>query len=332
MATRTRYWRLDSTTGGNGTENRTDGGNRAYESLNAALIAEAVDLVAAGDILHLICTVGGVESGHAIEFAGYTTGPANYIIAECQGVARHNGVSRDKSGTSFQISYDNRTIRLNDEYLRIIGIEALSTGTTGKECIIEQSVNASSSIHLIDFLASYADTAVKSSFCVSLGAGATYVLENVLCMSGGMRGMDLRTSPATVDHCGFDGVSTLGYLFDSGCTVTNCWGLGYTTQVFWTGGSAPSGSNNASDDTSGTDFGDTIDSITEADEFTDPTGLAATADYTLKDGVLDAAGTGSLAEDIAGTAYPSPSDIGPFAFPVGGAPIHRRRHVGFSYG
>ena len=78
--TRTRYWRADSTTGGDGSEDRTDGATRAYESLAALISAEAGDLTAAtgsDEILHAICTQTGEEPVGAIAITGFTTAAAS---------------------------------------------------------------------------------------------------------------------------------------------------------------------------------------------------------------------------------------------------------------
>jgi hypothetical protein len=63
MATaRTRYVNPDSS-GGNGTTSATSGANAAYASLQAALDAEAGDLVSANEYLEVICATNGTADG-----------------------------------------------------------------------------------------------------------------------------------------------------------------------------------------------------------------------------------------------------------------------------
>ena len=82
MATITRYFRTDSTTGGDGTEDRTDGATRAYETMAAALVGEQTALAASGNTLHFICTQPGADTALA-STAGYTDSATEYITIEC---------------------------------------------------------------------------------------------------------------------------------------------------------------------------------------------------------------------------------------------------------
>ena len=150
--------------------------------------------------------------------------------------------------------------------------------------------------------------------------------------------MDTRGATAvTVDHCGFYASSaTAQYGIQNGAelTVTNSWCVENTINDWWTGGTAGTGSYNASlDGTSATDYatGD-VDIVASSNEFTSPSATWASFDFTLKDSLLNGAGTGALATDITGATRDGDPDIGPFNFAAAAPFTRKRRHVGFAYG
>lgn len=323
MATLIRYFRPDSTSGGDGTVDTTAGANRAYATMQDALSSEEVDLVAAGDILHLICTQPGVDTEIVDNTAtdNYVTGASNYIIVECQGSARNNGVSREKSGAGYQLKTTGAPFDLELDFIRVVGIEFTSI-TANATCISGPVSGAISDIRWDDCLFTNTMTATGTVPLIDVSNVGVFKFTNCLAIGDGYRAIDIRgcTAGSFINHCGFAGDGSHGVLADPQCDIQNTWSIGHTTLDFFDSGGGPTGSNNASEDTSATDnFTSSVSSITPSNEFTSPTFVPSTFDYTLLDGVLDAAGTGSEPEDIADATRTDTADIGPFNF-GGGAP------------
>ena len=151
MATeRARYFRVDSTTGGDGTEDRTDGPTRAYASLAQAITAEAGDLVAADVFLTLITTQPGIDSESVI-ITGYTTSATCFIWITALEDARVNGISGEKDGLGYRLRGPGTTAKLlkaQVPYLRIRDIEICTTAL-GIACFsIEDQATDSSDVRL----------------------------------------------------------------------------------------------------------------------------------------------------------------------------------------
>jgi len=321
MATRTRFFRTDSTTGGDGTVNTTSGANRAYPTLFDAEAAEQADLVAAGDILHLICTITGNDgSAGIVDFDGWTTGASDFILIECQGVARNDGVSFEKNSLGYQLTRAGDCLRITEDFVRVLGLEIGTTGGSFSPIEVNNG-GPPSDIRIDDCYLMSTNTTIGSTTILDVNnTNATVSVTNTLVIANGKRGIDARLGTVTIDHCGFSCGGTLSILADDSTTITNTWAIGGTDEDFWTGGTAPSGSHNASEDASvTTDYSDSIASITPANEFTNPTAIPSTADFTLLDSLLNAAGTGSLADDIADTTRTGTADIGVFEFAAAAA-------------
>jgi hypothetical protein len=142
---------------------------------------------------------------------------------------------------------------------------------------------------------------------------------------GKARGIDGKQTNGSndIDHCTFfTDAATLGLLLVNTDTCHNTYAGGYSTEDFWTGGSAPTGTNNASADTSAsTDYTSTVTSAAAADQFVNAS-IAGSADFHLKSGSgLEAQGTNTLSTDIDGDSRDgSTPDIGADEFvSVGGA-------------
>ena len=324
MATLTRYWRLDSTTGGDGTEDRTDGGTRAYESLEALVTAEATNLDTANNILHAICTQPGQESPSAtLELNGFTTSAADYLIVECQGDARHNGVSRESSSAGYQMKRAGDAMRGGTAYYRLKGIEFCTSGESYSPFEDLSNPGAANSDWRFDeCLFTCTSATVKTTYTFDISTGCTATVTNCLAIAKGHRGFDFRSGTITVNHFGIVTNSTYGFLGTNTGSLSNSYCLGATTQDFYTGGTAPSGSHNASlDNSAATDYTNTVDVVAGANEFTNYSADPATTDLTLKDSLLNAAGTGSEPIDIAGTTRTGTADIGPFEWAAAGSDL-----------
>ena len=321
MATLTRYWRLDSTTGGDGTANSTSGATRAYESLSALISAEAADLAADGDILHAICTEPGEETPGVLSLASFTTSAASYVLIECQDDAHHGGVSRLKDSAGYQVTRAGDVFGGDTDYWRLKGLELHTTGNS-YQAIDDGGDGAASSDRRVDQCLLVASHVDNSTGYIVYTSGAHYSFTNTLMLSPGHRGADFRpVISLTMDHCGLiHGNETThgryGWLVDSAATVTNSYSVGsYQEEWYQTVGA---GSNNASIDASATPSTGEVTITAGADEFTAYDSDPAFTDATLKDSKLNEAGTGSEGFDITGAARTGTADIGPFNFAVAG--------------
>lgn len=316
MATITRYINPASTAGGDGTTNATAGANRAYASASEWEAAEQTDLVSDGDI-HIVYCDDGVDSSARLIIDGWTTGASNYIEMIAQTLARNDGIARARSGVGY--SFQNTStgpFRVNEDFVRVIGIEVSTSNSPAVQ--VAGTPGGSSDIRFEDVLIVH--TGTGSTYAFASNADYDVSLTSCLIVTDA-RAMDVRTGNYTVDHCGcYINGGTLGIVADDSATVTNTWVAGASSEDFWTGGSSPTGSHNASSDSSAsTDYTSTITSFVAADEFVSPSATASTFDFELKLGnSLGGAGTGSGVEDIADTAFPSPADIGSFAYIVAG--------------
>jgi len=318
MGTITRYFRPDSTTGGDGTENRTDGTTRAYATLGEATIDSEQDLTAAGgNILHLICTTAGVDNLQA-RFIFYTTSYDDYIFVDCQGAARTNGISRDIDGLGYQLNApaDQDAFTIYEPHFRLSGMEIAGNATsTGTVVLYIRSIQ-SAWLEFDDCLIVNKEDSEKYAVgTLSPGSGIEGVMNNCLVITQG-RGMDIEDLGLAVDHCGVISNLVYGVLADDTCTITNTFSIESPVSDFATPSSSPAGSNNASlDGTAQTEFSASVDIVASANEWDTPSTDPATADFHLLDNLLVGAGTGSRSTDINGTTRVA-ADIGPFAFPV----------------
>jgi len=314
------FFRTDSTAGGDGTGDTTTGATRAFPSLNAGYAHGAAshsDLTATPDVFRLRCTTAGQDTTTAT-LSGFTTSAAGYILTECTGAARHNGISRSKSSAGYQLLASNDGLRLSEDYVRFVGIE-LGTSGSSPQAMDSQAVGATSDIRFDECLFVCTNATVGSAFIFDSVATQTMTLTNCLGIASGHRGVDIRNAVTTMDHCGWAVSGQYAVAANAQNTITNTWAIGATTEDWWTGGTAPSGSHNASQDASvSTDYSNSVASITPSSEFTNPTAVPSTADFTLLDGSLDAVGTGSETLDITGASRTGTADIGPFNFAGGG--------------
>ena len=69
---RIRYVNTASSSGGDGTTNATSGANRAYATLDAALVAESDDLVASNVYLTIFCEGSSADTSEP-HVTGFTT-------------------------------------------------------------------------------------------------------------------------------------------------------------------------------------------------------------------------------------------------------------------
>jgi hypothetical protein len=209
-------------------------------------------------------------------------------------------------------------------YIKTKGFEITSSALEGLLSSNQSPAAGQYDFDEMIFSSSYASDA---GGLAAVGGGGTVTLNytNCLIVTTGVRNIDCRTASQTVniDHCGFIGAHDNGIalLIDT-ATVTNSWAFGQTGggEDWWTGGAAPTGSHNASSDTSvDTDYTSSLDSLDESNELTNSSTTLSAFDGTLQSGSnLIGAGTGSESVDITGAARTGAVDIGPFNYTSAG--------------
>ncbi len=344
MATVTRFVNTSSTAGSqDGTTNVPgNSGTAAYEALQTWESAEQTDLVTDTDTHVVICDpAGGAEAG-TLGINGWTTGSGNEILIKAAAGSEHDGVSRENSGTGYQLKTTSKTLTISEDYITFDDMEF--TINANANCIDFSVFTATTNLITFNRCIFTKVDATTGNYLLSSGdADLNLVLENCLQYGYTGRGFDMRTTATvTINHCGFLADNGIGFLTDGSAAITNSWFFNNGGAAFHSGSSAPaSDSNNGANDTSMTDEGFAVtnshESLTMANEitavgtnFAQPT----TADGTIKsDGTLtfDDAGTGSLADDITNTSREGVVDIGPYELiAAGGAAsklvvLNRRR-------
>jgi len=320
---RTLYWRLDSTAGSQDgtTDTAGNSGTAAFESLDALIdyvIAQDADLTGQGP-LTLITSQGGREIPVSlIDFNGITTTATDYLLVQCTGDARNNGVSFEHaSGSGYQMQRSGDACLPTTPYIRFIGMEFCTTsdGANAIDYALNPGV-ASSDVRFDECLFTCTNATVTATPCVLIDGDATYKLTNCLIIANGHRGMDSRGGTTICEHVGIV-ANNFGWLLDSSDLATNCWAMtdGGSEDFFQetAAGSLNNGSSDASAPPSGTGAGEVIN-VTPTDEVTNYTKVPSTADLTLKDSLFNGAGTGAEAIDITGATRTGSPDIGPFNF------------------
>lgn len=277
MATVTRYVNTNSTAGGDGTTNGTAGATRAYASMSEWEAAEQTDLVTDTD-LHIVNLDGaGGDDTTDIGIGGWTTGSANDIT--CQ---------QNSAGTAYSLvaSGSIGVLRLAEDYIIIDGIYIENTSTGSAAHVIDASIPTYTS----------ADNNVVIKNCEVVGPDASsttrydlkitkanLVVDVFNCLvRSGSRGTDTRLSAtANISFCTFyRAADNLGLICDTEAVVKSTYSgrASGTAEDFWTGGAAPSGSNNISSDTTATtDYTTSLVSKAPSDQF-----VTVGSDFHLK--------------------------------------------------
>lgn len=324
MAVVTRYVNTASTAGGDGTTNNTTGATRAYASLSEWESNEQTDLVTDGDSHVCLVDGSGGEDTTSTLIAGWTTGASNDITIRAEGDQRCNGFSRDKTGTGYKIRASSTpgAIRVNTVgHVTLDGFE-LEVDGSSSHTLATSSVTE---LRIFDMFMSGDEPDLSSRQVMDAMSISDYleVRNSIFIASGNRRGIRNYTGPGgpgptttVIDHCGIycesnDSVCVV----NTGSTVTNTWSISNgTADAFTGGGGTPSGSHNASSDTSASsEFSSSYDNIVAADEFINPTTTLSTVDFRLEIGssLIDA-GTGSEPTDIVDNARVGTVDVGPF--------------------
>jgi hypothetical protein len=330
MAVVTRFVNTASATaGGNGTTNALTGANRAYKSLDEWEAAESTDLVTAGDS-HIVICGGGVDDAgtSGVSIDSWVTSATYDLTIKCT-TDKHDGRSRDVSGSGYQLTASSTgfaTLRLDTKHVTVDGLEIKSTVSGVLALAVLKYTSLSSGDNQVDVLNSivHGNSASSSNYVIEAKRSNSSVLfDNIIAYSG-MRIIDTRGSSNTkIRKATFwRHANQLGIVASSELTCRNTY-VGQSTgsaQDFWTGGSSPSGNNNASSDsTATTDYPtDSLVSKAGADQFVSVTAGSEDFNLTSTSDLIDEGATVGLAFDIIGTTRTAPYDIGAFKFVSGG--------------
>lgn len=312
MATVIRYINTNSAAGGTGVNDSTVGENRAYSSMSEWEAAEQTDLVTDGDIHIVNCDgEGGNDStSDGVGVAGWTTGASNTLT-----------IQQNSSGTNYKLTASaDSVLRPAEDYVTIDGIECETTNS-GSEVInlaFGFYTSADNNVIIKNCILHGNDT---SSSQYAIGASVLNLVIDVFncAVWSGTRSTDTRqAATANISYSTFfRHADQLGLICSKEATVKNTYSgkASGSQEDFWTGGDSPSGSNNASSDTSAsTDYTKTVTSAAPGDQFTNIT--SGSEDFSLKSGAgLDGAGTtiAGITTDIEGTARDiSTPDIGAY--------------------
>lgn len=326
---RTRYFRTDSSSGGTGTEDRIDGANRAYESLNAALGAERTAdrfLTTNDEILHLICTQPGADTTRVLwpgsASTPFVTDAQRYVFIECQGAAHHRGVQTARTGSGYRLDLSgvDPAIWRYTAYIRTKGLEMTKSDLFGGG-ILTCTQSPSDGHYLFEecIWTSSHGTDAGGTGLVGGGGGVVLTLRNCLIVSDQVRNFSATSQHVHISHCGFlSNHDNQNVMIAEGSRAENSWSFGATGggQDWWTGGTSPSGSHNASSDTTATtDFTDSLASRTPSNELINSSLTLSACNAQLAEGsTLIGAGTGNYPTDIKGAARSGAPDIGPYDF------------------
>lgn len=287
-----------------------------YTSLAAAESDNQQDLTGTGTFTF---NCFDFQDTTALAIAGWTTTASDYIIISTELAERHDGRSRDVTGTGYQLTDTNTsgTLRIAEEFVRIEGIDVKNTGTSPQAISTPTTLSATSDIRIDKCICHDALASASSNYVLDLDENnAIFTVTNTIVYGKG-RGSDFRGGNVTVRYCTyFTDAASHGILSDSGSDIKNTFAGGYSTEDFF--GTTTTGSHCASEDASADDqFTSSLINLTTANQFVNAS-LGSSADFTLKSGSdLEAAGTpiGGITTDIIGTTRDGTTpDIGAFEF------------------
>jgi hypothetical protein len=306
----------------------TVGPSSTYGSLETAEAAEQKDLVASDEFLEFIYEDFS-DSVAATIGSGWTTDATRYIEVKPGPGNKHDGRARAVSGSGAAIEVASaRALSLGNSggagHIRVTGMVLRCTDTNSGFASLDLQIGSwpsGSDCRITDCII-HDDRATPDTNYTVLASktNLNVVFENCITY-GNHRAMDGRQSvKCDLKQTLLYGGSDLGAVLDNTSTVENCYSGGRTSEDWWTGGTAPSGDYNASEDTSATtDYTNGINSLTASDQFVNAS-VGTSADFTTKTGagIIDAGNPVSIgvATDIIGTSRPqgSADDIGAFEF------------------
>lgn len=251
-----------------------------------------------------------------VAFVGVTTSASFYLRIYGASGQRHDGRSREVSGTGFNIQPSNTEapIRVGVNHIRFDGLDVDAKATFA---VIFSSIGAGSDVRFENCI--LRSTITGTGYLITTSAvNLNFTLRNCIAYASN-RTIDTRAiNSALIENCTlWRHAAQLGVLGDTELVVKNTYSghTGAASEDFWTGGAAPSGNNNASSDTSqATDYTAGVSSVAGSSVFTSVT--VGAEDFRLLAGtnaLVEAGATlGSVTVDAIGTARPQGAlyDIG----------------------
>lgn len=252
-----------------------------------------------------------------------TTSSSNYIRIYTASGEGHDGSPRAVSGSGFRVTGANSggpLINISANHVRLEGFEVYNSSTASSAHAIGSpgfTYSSGADVRLIGMMMH--DETTGTSYTLNISKSNLGLTLRNCIVFGSQRSIDARScSSVTLENNTFwRHAAQLGVLIQSGHTAKNCYSghAGAASEDFWTGGTAPTGNNNASSDTSqATDYTSGVSSVAGADVFISVT--AGSEDFRLKTGtnaLVDAGATlGSVTTDAIGTSRPQGAsyDIG----------------------
>lgn len=300
-----------------------------YGSLEAAEAAEQGDISAStGSDEYVVFLVEDFSDTARLGMGtGWKTeAPDNFILIKPDENCGHDGRAREVSGVGAEFPGMDLASPCSHVYVEDMVIKDPTTGgsSTGinltvstwdsgsiislKRCVIHDKLSAPTTKYAIN----------------ASEANLNFLAENCI-IYGNQRPIDGRSAATCVlNHNVFFGGSALGPILDSSCEANNNYSGGHTSEDWWTGGSAPGGDYNASEDASAeTDYTNGIGSLTASDQFNNAS-IGTSADFRLKAGadLIDAGGTGvGVTDDIEGNTRDASPDIGASEYVTAGGGV-----------
>jgi hypothetical protein len=298
--------------GGDGTTNGVTGATAAYASGATFLAAEATDLPTDGNNYVILMDGAGGNDTTRMDVDGFTTGDGYGLVFR-----------QNPAGSSYSLKYSdaNAPLILREDYVEIDGIEVFNTQVNSQKAIDLTSGSKTSGDNLIVIKNSHVASTFDKSNGYLIDAGESNLVLEIInttaaCVS---RFIECRgAAQVDIDYCSvlLHG-NYLGLVGTSETTTRNTY-IGHTgtdtAQCFWTGGSAPSGSNNVSSDASATtDYTSSLINKEASDQFVSVT--AGSEDFALKTGTpaIEEAATpiaGITTDQIGTTRDASTPDVG----------------------
>lgn len=272
-----------------------------YSTFQGWESAEQADLVALDQIKVAECYTGSYNEGLVV--SGWTTGVNNYINFYVPQAERHDGRSREVSGIGVEL-WSNTQVPITVgavDYCRFDGLVVRQTSTALGCLDFQGPFTASANELRLENSIFYNNNLTTSSAVSGLlymgRANLNATLRNLIVYASGTgsvsRGIDAlgQTGTLEISHCTFQGYADDGVTMPGTAVVKNTWSGGYSHVCFSVPGSPPTGSNNASTDTSATTrFTSSLANVVAVNQFRSIT--AHTEDFHLLAGnSLDGAGT-----------------------------------------
>ena len=284
--------------------------SRDYSTPQAAETAEQKDLISSDEYfvgeMYNDSDFGNI--GTAV--TGWTTGITQFITFQPAGGEQHDGT--EGTGVIITRTSDSRFWRVYEQYTVIRGIEHTGDGWTqtengGNNCLFDEMLVYDCLTNWEGFriFGSSDDTVVRNCIIYGITTGGTRG-HGIATASGA----NIFAEQCTVYNCAGDGMN------NSGGTDTiqadNCVSIGNAGSDFAiTGG----GDYNCDGDATAPGA-NSIHSVTDTDQWIDPTG--SPADFNVKDAGADiyhaAVRLSGVTVDIVDFARPDPTSIGAFEF------------------